>query len=84
MVGGVAGLVVFGVRRAGGCERAREVRAMTLRKCPSCRNQFDAENEACPVCGCEPRGWWVRRLVVAVGSVLGVVAWVVGHHHHVR
>jgi rRNA maturation endonuclease Nob1 len=76
-------LVTFGVRRSG-ASRAREVRVMTLRKCPACRNQFDAESESCPICGCEPRGWWVRRAMLALGGVVGLLAWVMVHHHHMK
>ena len=55
---------------------------MALRKCPACKNQVDAESESCPVCGCEPRGWWVR-MAVACGAAGVALVWVVMHHHHV-
>jgi len=53
---------------------------MTLRKCPACKNQFDAESESCPICGCEPRARRVRFAVVW-GAAVACVAWVMIHHH---
>lgn len=52
----------------------------TLRKCPGCKNQVDAESEICPVCGCNPT---VRRIqsVVMWGMAVMVVAWVALHGH---
>jgi hypothetical protein len=35
---------------------------MALRKCPACKNQVAAESESCPICGCNPRTHFVRKL----------------------
>jgi uncharacterized paraquat-inducible protein A len=53
---------------------------MTLRKCPGCKNQVEAESEVCPVCGCNPR---LRRLgaVMVWGAAVLAVGWVMVHGH---
>jgi hypothetical protein len=52
---------------------------MKLRKCPACKNQVDAENEVCPVCGCNPRLYRVRKAVVWVAAAAIAVSWVMLH-----
>jgi len=36
---------------------------MALRKCPACKNVIAAETESCPICGCNPRTFWVRKFL---------------------
>jgi hypothetical protein len=52
----------------------------TLRKCPACKNQVDAESEVCPVCGCNPT---VHRIKSAMlwGVAAITVAWIALHGH---
>ncbi|HEY7119090.1 MAG TPA: hypothetical protein VH475_21040 [Tepidisphaeraceae bacterium] len=53
---------------------------MSLRKCPACKNQVDADNEVCPVCGCNPIVWRVR--VAVVWSLAAItVGWFLLHAH---
>jgi hypothetical protein len=53
---------------------------MTLRKCPACKNQFDAQSEVCPVCGRNPT---VQRLksFLLWGAAVMAVAWFALHGH---
>ncbi len=52
---------------------------MTLRKCPACKNMVDAENETCPVCGCNPIARRIRSVVMWCAVV--AMAWVLLHRH---
>lgn len=54
---------------------------MKLRKCPACKNQVDAENEVCPVCGCNPVLYRVRAAVLWVALAAVAVSWVLLHGH---
>jgi len=53
---------------------------MTLRKCPACKNQIEAESEACPICGCNPTLRRVRSVLVW-GVALVAVSWMMFHGH---
>jgi len=53
---------------------------MTLRKCPGCKNQVEAQSEVCPVCGCNPRLRQVRAMVMW-GGLLLAVSWMMFHGH---
>lgn len=55
-----------------------DVKAMTLRKCPSCKDTVGADSEICPRCGVNFRAAAFRR-IVKWALLFALLIWVVGH-----